>query len=131
VFFVTYLRRELLGRPRQAAVIPAGLGLGIGMVVVVSALSSGVRGAQGKLLGSLYGVGTDITVTTGRPAGLRVGRVQPDHPEAVPAALGHADQQHPGNAERVGRVVDLDAAQRLRGDRRAGAHRDHDDDPGR
>jgi putative ABC transport system permease protein len=64
VFFVTYLRRELLGRPRQAAVIAAGLALGIGLVVVVSALSSGVREAQGKVLGSLYGVGTDITVTT-------------------------------------------------------------------
>jgi putative ABC transport system permease protein len=64
VFFLTYLRRELLGRPRQAAVIAAGLALGIGLVVMVSALSTGVGRAQGKVLGALYGVGTDITVTT-------------------------------------------------------------------
>lgn len=64
MFFLTYLRRELLGRPRQAAVIAAGLALGIALVVVVTALSTGVGRAQGKVLGALYGVGTDITVTT-------------------------------------------------------------------
>jgi len=64
MFFLTYLRRELQQRMRQAVVIAAGLGLGIGLVVTVTALSSGVRTAEGKVLGSLYGVGTDITVTT-------------------------------------------------------------------
>jgi putative ABC transport system permease protein len=49
---------------RQAVVIAAGLALGIGLVITVVALSSGVRSAQGKVLGALYGVGTDITVTT-------------------------------------------------------------------
>jgi putative ABC transport system permease protein len=42
----------------------AGLALGIGLVIVVNALSTGTRDAQGKVLGALYGVGTDITVTT-------------------------------------------------------------------
>jgi len=38
-------------------------------VITVTALSSGVRSAQGKVLGSLSGVGTDITVTPAtRPA---------------------------------------------------------------
>jgi putative ABC transport system permease protein len=64
MFFLTYLRRELRHRMRQATVIAAGLGLGIGLVITVTALSSGVRTAEGKVLGSLYGVGTDITVTT-------------------------------------------------------------------
>jgi len=64
MFFFTYLRRELRHRMRQAVVIAAGLGLGIGLVVTVTALSSGVRTAEGKILGTLYGVGTDITVTT-------------------------------------------------------------------
>jgi putative ABC transport system permease protein len=64
VFFFTYLRRELRYRMRQAAVTAAGLALGIGLVITVTALSSGVRSAQGKVLGSLFGVGTDITVTT-------------------------------------------------------------------
>jgi putative ABC transport system permease protein len=64
VFFFTYLRRELQRRMRQAVVIAAGLALGIGLVITVIALSSGVRSAEGKVLGALYGVGTDITVTT-------------------------------------------------------------------
>jgi putative ABC transport system permease protein len=64
MFFFTYLRRELRHRSRQAIVIATGLGLGIGLVITVTALSSGVRTAQGKVLGALYGVGTDITVTT-------------------------------------------------------------------
>jgi putative ABC transport system permease protein len=64
MFFLTYLGRELRGRMRQAFVISIGLALGIGLVITVVAMSSGVRTAQGKVLGALYGVGTDITVTT-------------------------------------------------------------------
>jgi putative ABC transport system permease protein len=64
VFFFTYLRRELRRRMRQAIVTVLGLALGIGLVITVTALSSGVRTAQGKVLGALFGVGTDITVTT-------------------------------------------------------------------
>ena len=64
MFFFTYLRRELRHRMRQAVVTSAGLALGIGLVITVTALSSGVRSAQGKVLGALFGVGTDITVTT-------------------------------------------------------------------
>ena len=64
MFFFTYLRRELRRRMRQAVVTAAGLALGIGLVITVTALSSGVRSAQGKVLGALFGVGTDITVTT-------------------------------------------------------------------
>ncbi len=64
MFFVTYLRRELRRRMRQAVVTAAGLALGIALVITVTALSSGVRSAQGEVLGALFGVGTDITVTT-------------------------------------------------------------------
>jgi putative ABC transport system permease protein len=64
VFFFTYLRRELQRRMRQAVVTALGLALGIGLVITVTALSSGVRTAQGKVLGALFGVGTEITVTT-------------------------------------------------------------------
>jgi putative ABC transport system permease protein len=64
MFFFTYLRRELRRRMRQAIVIAIGLAMGIGLVITVTALSSGVSTAQGKVLGALYGVGTDITVTT-------------------------------------------------------------------
>ena len=64
MFFFTYLRRELRRRMRQAVVTALGLALGIALVITVTAMSSGVRSAQGKVLGALYGVGTDITVTT-------------------------------------------------------------------
>ena len=61
--FFTYLRRELCGRMRQAVLIASGLAVGIGLVITVTALSAGVRNAQGTVLHSLYGVGTDVTVT--------------------------------------------------------------------
>src|ERR1022692_677422 len=48
---------------RQAILIAFGLAVGIGLVITVTALSAGVRNAQGSVLHSLYGVGTDVTVT--------------------------------------------------------------------
>jgi putative ABC transport system permease protein len=61
--FWTYLRRELRRRMRQAAFIAAGLALGIGLVITVSSAATGVQNAQAAVLHSLYGVGTDLTVT--------------------------------------------------------------------
>lgn len=61
--FWTYLRRELRRRSKQAAVVAVGLAIGIGLVIIVSATSAGVKNAQGQVLHSLYGVGTDATVT--------------------------------------------------------------------
>ncbi|MGH3272706.1 MAG: ABC transporter permease [Streptosporangiaceae bacterium] len=67
--FLTYLRRELRRRVRQASLIAVGLAAGIGLVISVTALSAGVKNAQGEVLHSLYGVGTDITVTKAPAAG--------------------------------------------------------------
>jgi ABC-type lipoprotein release transport system permease subunit len=67
--FFTYVTRELRRRRRQALVVALGLALGVGLVVTVSAMASGVRAAQGQVLRSLYGVGTDITVTQAATAG--------------------------------------------------------------
>ena len=61
--FFTYTRRELRRRARQASIIALGLALGIGLVITVTALSNGVKNAQGEVLHSLYGQDTDITVT--------------------------------------------------------------------
>jgi ABC-type lipoprotein release transport system permease subunit len=48
---------------RQAIFIAVGLALGIGLVITVTSASDGVKDAQAAVLHSLYGVGTDITVT--------------------------------------------------------------------
>ncbi|MFH8488267.1 ABC transporter permease [Streptomyces longisporoflavus] len=61
--FLTYLRRELRRRRKAALVVASGLALGIALVIVVSSVSSGMEQAQGKVLQSLYGLGTDMTVT--------------------------------------------------------------------
>ncbi|MFI8593660.1 ABC transporter permease [Microbacterium sp. NPDC078428] len=58
-----YLRRELAGRKKQTIIVAAGLGLAIALVIIVNALSAGVREAQAQALESVYGVGTDLTVT--------------------------------------------------------------------
>jgi putative ABC transport system permease protein len=64
MFFLTYLRRELRRRMRQAIFIALGLAIGIGLVITVMGASSGVKAAQAKVLRALYGIGTDVTVTT-------------------------------------------------------------------
>ncbi|MEU1536565.1 ABC transporter permease [Actinacidiphila glaucinigra] len=61
--FFTYLRRELRRRRKAALVIAMGLALGIGLVITVNSVSAGMQQAQGKVLESLYGLGTDMTVT--------------------------------------------------------------------
>ncbi|MFJ5075121.1 ABC transporter permease [Streptomyces sp. NPDC088553] len=68
--FFTYLRRELRRRRKAALVVASGLALGIALVIVVNSVSSGMNQAQGKVLQSLYGLGTDLTVTKAqeRPA---------------------------------------------------------------
>jgi ABC-type lipoprotein release transport system permease subunit len=76
--FFTYLGRELRRRMRQVVFISLGLAVGIGLVITVTAASAGVAQAQGRVLHSLYGVGTDITVTkaptanSGGPFGFRI-----------------------------------------------------------
>jgi putative ABC transport system permease protein len=67
--FITYLLRELRRRMRQSICIALGLALGVGLVITVTAASRGVSDSQGKVLQSLYGVGTDITVTQSPTAG--------------------------------------------------------------
>jgi ABC-type antimicrobial peptide transport system permease subunit len=59
----TYLRRELAGRKRQTIIVAAGLAIAIALVIIVNSLAAGVRDAQALALESVYGVGTDLTVT--------------------------------------------------------------------
>ena len=64
MFYFVYLKRELRRRMRQAVFIAIGLAIGIGLVITVIGASSGVKAAQAKVLRTLYGIGTDVTVTT-------------------------------------------------------------------
>jgi putative ABC transport system permease protein len=58
--FVTYLRCELRHRPWQAVITAAGLALGTGLVITVSATTSGVKNAQASALHALASsVGAD------------------------------------------------------------------------
>jgi putative ABC transport system permease protein len=59
----TYLRRELSGRRKQTIIVATGMAMAIALVIIVNALSAGVRDAQSQALESVYGVGTDLTVT--------------------------------------------------------------------
>lgn len=61
--FFTYLRRELRRRRKAALVVASGLAVGIALVIVVNSVSTGMNRAQERVLESLYGLGTDMTVT--------------------------------------------------------------------
>ncbi|MEV8254463.1 FtsX-like permease family protein [Rhodoglobus sp. NPDC076762] len=61
--FGTYLYRELSNRRKQTAIIAAGMALAIALVMIVNGVAAGVRDAQSTVLASVYGVGTDITIT--------------------------------------------------------------------
>nr|WSY55396.1 FtsX-like permease family protein [Streptomyces sp. NBC_00886] len=66
--FGIYLKRELGRRKKAALVIAMGLALGIALVITVNSVSAGMTQAQDKVLKSLYGLGTDMTVTKAQSA---------------------------------------------------------------
>ncbi|MFF7444771.1 MULTISPECIES: ABC transporter permease [unclassified Streptomyces] len=66
--FGIYLKRELGRRKKAALVVALGLALGIALVITVTSVSAGMTQAQDKVLKSLYGLGTDMTVTKARSA---------------------------------------------------------------
>lgn len=93
--FFTYLRRELGGRKRQTIIVAAGMALAIALVIVVSAVSAGVKDAQAATLASVYGVGTDITVTQAPTAPTAGGTGGPQQFQ-----FGSGDGQSDGNGQR-------------------------------
>jgi ABC-type lipoprotein release transport system permease subunit len=95
--FFTYLRRELRRRARQASIIAIGLALGIGLVITVTALSSGVKSAQSEVLHSLYGQDTDITVTKTPAAG-----------SFTPGSFGFRGNFGTGSRPAAGTKIDID-----------------------
>src|SRR6516165_6048934 len=95
MFFLTYLRREMRRRMRQAVFIALGLAIGIGLVITVIGASSGVKSAQAKVLRALYGIGTDVTVTTKPKAPAA------EKPTSGNAAGGSGPASGPGGAPRI------------------------------
>src|SRR6476469_9142185 len=63
MFYLRYLRNELVRRRTRTIVTVVGLGLGVALVVAIASLSKGLDRAQHKTLDPLAGIGTDLTVT--------------------------------------------------------------------
>jgi ABC-type antimicrobial peptide transport system permease subunit len=63
MFFITYMLSELRRRSGRTVLTALGLGLGVGLVVTVNALSTGLDRAQATILEPLTGVGTDMSVS--------------------------------------------------------------------
>jgi len=82
--YFRYLGRELRRRARSAALVAIGLALGVGLVITVTSYASGVKAAQGQVLSSLYGVGTDLTVTKPATAGTGAGSASAAPRRAAP-----------------------------------------------
>jgi len=84
--YFRYLGRELRRRARSASLVAIGLAVAVGLVITVTGAASGVKVAQGQVLRSLYGVGTDITVTEaaapGSGGGFRFGGGPPTRSQA-------------------------------------------------
>ena len=91
-FYFTYLRGELRHRRRQALIVAAGLAVGIGLVVTVTAATAGVSDAEAAVLHSLYGVGTDVSVTKAAP---NPGTPNPDSARASGKGISYTPGKKP------------------------------------
>jgi putative ABC transport system permease protein len=63
VFYLSYLRSELLRRKSRTILTLLGLAVGVALVITISSLSRGLDRAQAKALNPLSSIGTDLTVT--------------------------------------------------------------------
>ena len=113
----TYMRRELRHRLRQTIFVAVGLAVGIGLVLTVAATSAGVRDAQGKVLASLYGLGTDITVSktpssSGQQTGTTPPVTTPKNPDEALDVLisGNPATFDPSAASQIAKLNDVTAA---------------------
>lgn len=62
MFFLRYALAEIRRRPGRTVLTALGLAVGVALVVVVNAVSSGIDHAQQQVLAPLTGLGTDMTV---------------------------------------------------------------------
>ncbi len=104
MFYLSYVRRELSRRAGRTILTAMGLAIGVGLVIMITALSSGLDRAQTKILGPLATVGTDLVVaravqTGPPPAG------QP--PTKAPFFIPSAEEQQTLAAESQALITDL------------------------
>jgi ABC-type antimicrobial peptide transport system permease subunit len=63
VFYLRYLRSELVGRRTRTILTLVGLALGVALVITITGLARGLDQAQKTALNPLSTIGTDLTVT--------------------------------------------------------------------
>lgn len=63
MFYLSYLRNELIRRRSRTVLTVLGLAVGVTLVIVISSLSRGLDRAQKTALNPLSSIGTDLTVT--------------------------------------------------------------------
>src|SRR6266566_7558779 len=63
MFYLRYLRSELVGRRTRTVLTLVGLALGVALVITISGLARGLDRAQKTALNPLSTIGTDLTVT--------------------------------------------------------------------
>jgi ABC-type lipoprotein release transport system permease subunit len=121
--FFTYVFRELRRRHRQALLTALGLAVGVALVVAMTAYASGVSRAQDKVLQSLYGVGTDITVSQQQKmdqgGAQRFGMNPPDQSKQGEKFTRSRVQTSPGqqsiSSKRLAQIVALDGVSDVTG----------------
>ena len=69
MFYLRYLRSELLRRRARTVLTVLGLAVGVGLVIAISGLSRGLDNAQKTALNPLSTIGTDLTVTRAAQSG--------------------------------------------------------------
>lgn len=63
MFFLAYLRNELVRRKGRTILTLLGLAIGVALVIAIAGLSRGLDKAQKRALNPLSSIGTDLTVT--------------------------------------------------------------------
>src|ERR671919_880143 len=114
MFYLQYLLAELRRRPGRTALTALGLAIGVGLVVIVGALTAGLDDAQDEVLEPLTGVGTDLSLTrpisvpadtdSGVPSGDPFGQLSPREQrqlerenEGHDAAFNYSELGDPGD----------------------------------
>ena len=63
MFYLLYIRSELSRRKGRTILTVLGLAVGVGLVILIAALTEGLDRAQSRALNPLTSIGTDLTVT--------------------------------------------------------------------